>query len=439
MALAEILRARADALRRTARAECGELGTVTLEALPLRELEGLLRQPDASRAVFYAACRELQRAGEELRRAGQVYTPDGVLQMVSDSEAEQAARTVLELSGWRQSEKTASRTGQVRGAASEAVNRTDVSGEAETRMPDAGTSAGQMPAPENASPPVRVMADAERADAETGGTDAGRLRETGEIRLLSVQESGEGAQEIRPASVQIFQGRRESRLLSVQKKREPTPPSGQDSHETGSPGGGSAARLPVENSGSGGGRAVAETLPEPDKKAQGLGAFSKFETQNVGSAQKALAQNRGALRSAETGLHESKTEFLGELHESKSEFGGEETEFSHETESEFRKKLHETKSAFSGSPHEAESELAGDLHEITSEVSRLAREGLHESTSESGRAMHESKSEFGGAGPETAHESKSEYPKELHETTSELTERVARCLLEGLRRASAVR
>ena len=49
MALADILRARADALRRTARVECGELGAVTVEALPLRELELLLRQRQRNR------------------------------------------------------------------------------------------------------------------------------------------------------------------------------------------------------------------------------------------------------------------------------------------------------------------------------------------------------------------------------------------------------
>lgn len=76
--------------------DCGALGTVTVEALPLRELELLLRGADGQRAVFYAACRELQAAGEALRQRGRVFTPDGVLQFVSDSEAKAAAETVLE-------------------------------------------------------------------------------------------------------------------------------------------------------------------------------------------------------------------------------------------------------------------------------------------------------------------------------------------------------
>ena len=99
MGLAEKLTARAARQGRSAPVACGELGTVTVEALPVRELEMLLRQTDGQRAVFYAACRELQSAGEELRKAGKVFAPDGIMQFVSDSEAAAAARTVLELSG----------------------------------------------------------------------------------------------------------------------------------------------------------------------------------------------------------------------------------------------------------------------------------------------------------------------------------------------------
>lgn len=99
MGLAEILGARAARQGRSATVACGELGTVTVEALPVRELELLLRGSDGQRAVFYAACRELQSAGEELRKAGKVFAPDGIMQFVSDDEAAAAARTVLELSG----------------------------------------------------------------------------------------------------------------------------------------------------------------------------------------------------------------------------------------------------------------------------------------------------------------------------------------------------
>lgn len=100
MGLAETLSARVLGQGRTAQADCGELGSVTVEALPLRELEGLLRGTDGRRAVFYAACRELQQAGESLRQSGQIFTPDQIMQFVSDAEADAAAETVLALSGW---------------------------------------------------------------------------------------------------------------------------------------------------------------------------------------------------------------------------------------------------------------------------------------------------------------------------------------------------
>ena len=98
MALADVLRERVSRRGRTAEAACGLLGTVTVEALPPRECAALgLR--DGGRALFYAACRDLQTAGETLRREGRLFTPAEVTAYVSDAEAEAAARTVLALSG----------------------------------------------------------------------------------------------------------------------------------------------------------------------------------------------------------------------------------------------------------------------------------------------------------------------------------------------------
>lgn len=69
--------------------------------------------------------------------------------------------------------------------------------------------------------------------------------------------------------------------------------------------------------------------------------------------------------------------------------------------------------------------------------------GLHESKSEidgrGGANLHESESENGAGSGNALHESKSEVTETLHETTSELAERVARELLDGLRRAAWVR
>ena len=99
MALWDVLQARAANQGRTAEVDCGELGVLTVEALPLQEAEALARGADAPRAVFYAACSSLQAAGDAMHRAGELYTPDGIMRLVSDSEAAAAAQVVLALSG----------------------------------------------------------------------------------------------------------------------------------------------------------------------------------------------------------------------------------------------------------------------------------------------------------------------------------------------------
>ena len=104
MALGDILAARADNARARGTVEAGTLGTVTVEALPVRELERLMRGADGDRAVFYAACRELQGAGAALLRAGKVYRPDQVMALVSDAEAAKAAEAVRARSGWTETE-----------------------------------------------------------------------------------------------------------------------------------------------------------------------------------------------------------------------------------------------------------------------------------------------------------------------------------------------
>ena len=67
----------------------------------------------------------------------------------------------------------------------------------------------------------------------------------------------------------------------------------------------------------------------------------------------------------------------------------------------------------------------------------MAKNAAPKNGDESG--LHESKSEFGAERAEDLHETESEYTENLHETESELAERVARELLEGLRRAAWVR
>ena len=146
------------------------------------------------------------------------------------------------------------------------------------------------------------------------------------------------------------------------------------------------------------------------------------------------------------------TRNLGETHsvpsgEKPEDRRAKEARLPHETESEIPEKMHETTSEpgcpGAGAVHEIKSEPgcpgAGAVHEIKSEF----REALHGTESESGGTMaetlHEMTSESGAPAQESVHEIRSEFREAVHEMESELTDRVARSILEGLRRAAAVR
>lgn len=96
MALLDTLRGRAARKGGTAQVPCGALGTLTVEALSLAECARLGGNP---RSLFYAACRELQSAGEALRKEGLVFRPDEIMESVTEEEARLAAQAILALSG----------------------------------------------------------------------------------------------------------------------------------------------------------------------------------------------------------------------------------------------------------------------------------------------------------------------------------------------------
>jgi len=106
MALLEILRQRTAHKGRTAQVSCGNLGVLTVEALPVAECG---RYKD-DRALLYAACRELQSAGEALRREGSLFRPDEVLEYLTEHEAAIAASTIRALSGAAETEDPATET-----------------------------------------------------------------------------------------------------------------------------------------------------------------------------------------------------------------------------------------------------------------------------------------------------------------------------------------
>lgn len=338
MALTDTLRERVSRRGRTAQVDCGELGTVTVEALSPRECAAL-GLSDGGRALLYAACRELQAAGEALRRERRLFTPDEVTQYVSDGEALAAARTILELSGvtWDSPDSGENRLDSVQEFGKEF---------SEIRL-------GSVQEPDSAGPETLTQ---------------------GENRLDVVQESVKQFSEIRPGIVQFPEG---------------APVDGQVSREF------------FERA-------------APLQEIPSMGSVLDFEPQNLALSEKngrfmsplELSGNRAGVPGPMAKLHETESEVQDAVHEITSEFPSKAAGALHETTSEFRETVHEIKSEFGGKGQ-------GSLHETESEF----REGLHETTSEFDENRREP----------------------LHEITSELAERVAERLLEGLRRAAAVR
>ena len=350
MALADVLRERVSRRGRTAEVACGLLGTVTVEALPPRECAALgLR--DGGRALLYAACRDLQTAGETLRREGRLFTPAEVTAYVSDEEAAAAARTVLALSG--------------------------------------------------------VTTDGDGASTKSA-----------EVRLGDVQNNGTHLAVEAPSGEEI-------RLGDV-RKPDGTAADGQVSHEFFS-GDGSDRTAPI------------------------LGGVSDFVPQNLAlseendrfSAPLELSGNAGKVSGRGSNLHETESEVGEAVHETKSEFAAARRRGLHESKSEVEETLHEMKSESAAARreglHESKSEVRETVHETKSELTAERQEGLHESRSEVGETMHETKSDSAAERRRGLHESRSEVREAVHETKSESVERFAEGLLEGLRRAAAVR
>ena len=415
MALADVLRERVSRRGRTAEVACGLLGTVTVEALPPRECAALgLR--DGGRALFYAACRDLQTAGETLRREERLFTPAEVTAYVSDAEAEAAARTVLALSGvTADGSGTADKdAGDVASTKSEEVRLGDVQKDgahlaveapsekeirldgvqentvqkAEVRLGDVREKAGQK---------AKVRLGDVRNDAPHFAANA---PVAGEFRLADVQENGDLTGKVRHEDVRKKAVQKAEIRLGDVRKPDGTAEDGQVSHEFFG-GDGSDRTDPI------------------------LGGVSDFVPQNL-----ALSEENDRF-SAPLELSGSTEEVSGrgsDLHESESEAG----EALHETESESAAERRQ-------GLHESKSEVEEMVHEKKSELTAARRQGLHESKSEVGEALHEMKSESAAARRRDLHETESEVEEAVHETKSESVERFAEGLLEGLRRAAAVR
>ena len=412
MALGDILAARADNARARGTVEAGTLGTVTVEALPVRELERLMRGADGDRAVFYAACRELQGAGAALLRAGKVYRPDQVMALVSDAEAAKAAEAVRALSGW---------TGMDGGTAQRTdfpAENADSAGAGEAADTGASSEASDGTAGEAAAHGT----DTDKKAAFPAVTSDGRTADNGRPRgqrfdyTADGTDEGAGGQdshetdkkaEIRPAVVQV---NAEVRRDAVQKKtadaafrpdtvREKAGKNAEIRHRSvhGEKAGGQASCEFLAEYG--------EPLP-PDGKTQVLPEKSPNTPQNVGVSDK-----------MDGSLQKTEREFLSERAA---------------PEDGYALGLHESKSEIDGRG-------GANLHESESENGAGSGNALHEGESEITETLHETESENGAGSGNTLHEGESEIKETLHETTSELAERVARELLDGLRRAAWVR
>ena len=339
MALADVLRERVSRRGRTAEVACGLLGTVTVEALPPRECAALGMR-DGGRALLYAACRDLQTAGETLRREGRLFTPAEVTAYVSDEEAAAAARTVLALSGvTADGDGASTKSAEVR---HEDVQKdgadlgVDAPAEKEIRLDGVQ---------ENTVQKAEVRLGDVRNDEPHFAVKAPSARE---FRLGDVQENGDLTGKVRHEDVRKKAVQKAEIRLEDVRKPDGTAADGQVSHEFFG-GDGSDRTDPI------------------------LGGFSDFVPQNLA-------------------LSEENDRFSAPL------------------------------------------ELSGNTEEVSGRGSNL-----HESKSEVRETMHETKSESAAERRQDLHENKSEVGETVHETKAESVERFAEGLLEGLRRAAAVR
>ena len=443
MALADVLRERVSRRGRTAEVACGLLGTVTVEALPPRECAALgLR--DGGRALLYAACRDLQTAGETLRREGRLFTPAEVTAYVSDEEAAAAARTVLALSGV---------TTDGDGASTKS---------AEVRLGDVQKDGAHLAVEAPSEEEIRLDGVQEntvqKAKVRLGDVRndephfAAKAPVAGEFRLADVQENGDLTGKVRHEDVQEKAVQKAEIRLGDVRKPDGTAEDGQVSHEFFG-GDGSERTDPILGG-------VSDFVPqnlalseENDRfsaplelsgnteEVSGRGSNLHETESEVGEAVHETKSEFAAAR--RRGLHESKSEVEETLHEMKSESAAARREGLHESKSEVEETLHEMKSesttARRGGLHESRSEVGEPVHETKSESAAARRRGLHESKSEVEEAVHEMKSESAAARRRDLHETESEAGEAVHESKSESVERFAEGLLEGLRRAAAVR
>lgn len=359
MALLDTLRDRTAGKGRTAQVNCGELGLLTVEALTPAECSRLAHD---SRALLYAACRELQSCGEALRREKKLFRPDEIMEYVSGEEAALAAKLILRLSGVSEVQSSA-----------------------------ASAQAAQMVESNESLSSI----------VDTGGVSSIVDTELSKVRLLPVQTAEENSEaeflKIRHQSVQTQDDRpvqpEQNRLESVQASTAGLSNFGQVSRET----------APTE--------AMQKIKTQSGQKTQILEEMSGELPQIVEVIEKPTDAKSGQVAEQKSTLHEIKSERRNRLHETESEFAEERFPILHESESEFAEKMHEIKS-------ESRHDTRVVLHETESD----SGEKVHETKSESRVTLHEIKSEL----KEMLHEIKSDLVEEAAERLAEELRRAAR-------------
>ena len=345
-----------------------------------------------------------------MRREGRLFTPAEVTAYVSDEEAAAAARTVLALSGVTTDGDGASTKSE------------------EVRLGDVQNSGAHLAVEAPSEEEIRLDGVQENTEVRledvrnSGPHFAANTLSAREFRLADVQEN----EEVRHGNVRKKAGpKAEIRLRDV-RKPDGTAEDGQVSHEFFG-GDGSDRTDPI------------------------LGGVSDFVPQNLAlseendrfSAPLELSGNTEEVSGRGSNLHETESEVGEAVHESKSESAAARRRGLHESKSEVEETLHEMKSESAAARreglHESKSEVRETVHETKSELTAERQEGLHESRSEVGETMHETKSDSAAERRRGLHESRSEVREAVHETKSESVERFAEGLLEGLRRAAAVR
>lgn len=415
MELLERLRLRTQQANNTAQVDCGGLGVLTVQALPIRECEALAAGPDRDRALLYAACRQLQTAGEQLRREGRLFRPDEIMQLVSDQEARAGAEAVGRLSGLDM--------------ITDGEPKEEPEAETDPEIdPEADPEAKPEPEPETVPP------------AQAAGPAKGETIETHEKTAFSkIPDSETKSDKILPPFVQDSLPSEPDQGLASGKKT-------------------IKVRLqPVQNFGKQATK-IRQNFDNPPEVGQ-VSRESRGVSGGPGDRPDSLpgriappktAVNRpvyGAERSPRSPKKESEQGGETQQHAKiKSNSPAAETDGLHEIKSDSAEAVHGHKTEFA--PREG-----GRLHEIKSEFPAQERYELHETKSELGKGLHECKSEFPARKRDGLHESKSELREgvPLTETeppdqerprspvTEDLAREVARVIVEGLRRAAGAR